>query len=339
MKLSKVFLSIPCFLVKKAAAFLFFVVLFFSANTLCAQCMDLSGKWYVSQTGTLTISYFGESFTEDISGSNMVTIDQNGCNPTFLLYDAGPAGFTGTILGSNIQITGELAKLLQFEDGLTFTQNILTGSGTISEDGSNISMTASGYASGAYEGTNFTATGFFQLTFTRYRMTASGSLLYVGFGFGTEMWDGSAWTQLSPADPQNMVASGSLLYVDYGTSGTWMYNGSTWTNLSPADPRRMVASGSSLYADYGSSGTWMWNGSTWTQLSPANPQDMVAASDLLYADYGTSGTWMYKDSAWTQLSPADPQDMVVSGDLLYADYGTFGDIWMWNGSEWTDLYW
>jgi len=197
-------------------------------------------------------------------------INQNGCNVTFLSLNE-PV-FTGTISGTSIQITGKLSNLYD-EEGIAYTQDNLTGSGTISEDRSNINVTASGYASGTYYGDPFTVNaGMLNATFSRLPriLVASGSLLYVGFGFGTEMWDGSTWTKLSPADPQNMVASGSLLYVDYGASGTWMYNGSIWTKLSPADPQSMAASGSLLYVDSYSSiyvgDIWMWNGSEWTDL-------------------------------------------------------------------------
>jgi len=137
-------------------------------------------------------------------------------------------------------------------------------------------------------------------------------------GTSTCYWDNLILTT-GQTPQRNMVASNLFLYVDDGSSGTWMWDGSAWTNLSPADPQDMVASGSLLYADYGSSGTWMYDGSTWTKLSPADPQDMVASGSLLYADYGSSGTWMYDGSTWTKLTPADPQSMVASDSHLYAD--------------------
>jgi len=151
MKLNKILLTIACVLMKKALALLFFVLLVFTANTLYAQCMDVSGEWNYSQTGTVTSSVAGESFTEDISDSGRGTIIQNGCNATFSVD--GETVMTGTILGNRIQMTGEL---MEPEDGFTLIQNILTGSGTISADARNITLTASGYASGTYEGYQFT---------------------------------------------------------------------------------------------------------------------------------------------------------------------------------------
>ena len=103
--------------------------------------------------------------------------------------------------------------------------------------------------------------------------------------------------------PRTMVASGPNLYVDYGLVGTWMYNGSAWSRLSPADPQNMVASGSLLDVDLRLIGTWMYNGSAWSRLSPADPQNMVASGSLLYVDFGSDGTWMYNGICMEQAQP------------------------------------
>ena len=48
-----------------------------------------------------------------------------------------------------------------------------------------------------------------------------------------------------------MVTSGSTLYADFGGSGLWKWNGSSWSQLTSANPENMVASGSVLYVDFG----------------------------------------------------------------------------------------
>jgi hypothetical protein len=75
-------------------------------------------------------------------------------------------------------------------------------------------------------------------------MVTSGATLYVNFGasYGLYKWDGTAWSQLTPANPENMVASDSALYVGFGASGIYKWDGSSWAQLSVANPVIMVVS-------------------------------------------------------------------------------------------------
>ena len=53
--------------------------------------------------------------------------------------------------------------------------------------------------------------------------------------------------------PRKYGASGSTLYVDFGASGLWKWDGTAWTQLTSANPENMVTSGSTLYVDFGAS--------------------------------------------------------------------------------------
>ena len=71
----------------------------------------------------------------------------------------------------------------------------------------------------------------------------SGTTLYVDFGVnGLSKWDGAAWTQLSTANPENMVVSGTTLYVDFGVNGLSKWDGAAWTQLTQVTPENMTIS-------------------------------------------------------------------------------------------------
>jgi hypothetical protein len=172
-------------------------------------------------------------------------------------------------------------------------------------------------------------------------MIYSGSTLYVDFGasYGLYKWDGAEWTQLTSANPENMVTSGSTLYVDFGASyGLYKLDGttSTWSQLTSVNPENMVTTGSSLYADFGALGLYKWDGTAWTQLTSTNPENMVTAGSLLYADFGTLGLYKWDGTEWTQLTSTDPENMVIAGSLLYADFRALG-LYKWDGTAWTQL--
>ena len=79
--------------------------------------------------------------------------------------------------------------------------------------------------------------------------------------------------QHTSGNPENIVASGSNalrgfwskrpLEVRYGTA---------WTELTTSNLENMVVSGSTLYGDFGALGLWKWDGTAWTQL----PKMMVS---------------------------------------------------------------
>ena len=182
-----------------------------------------------------------------------------------------------------------------------------------------------------------------QLTSTNpENMVTSGSTLYAAFGTsGIWEWNGTAWSQLTSTNPENIVASNSTLYAAFGASGIWRWNGTAWSQLSSANPEKMVTSGfigSMLYVDFGALGIYKWNGTAWSQLSSTNPENIVASNSTLYAAFGASGIWKWDEygTSWTQLSSTNPENMVTSSSTLYVDFGALG-IYKWNGTAWSQL--
>jgi hypothetical protein len=175
----------------------------------------------------------------------------------------------------------------------------------------------------------------------------TGTLFETDGVSGIWKWDGSAWAQLTSANPENMVTTGSTLYVDFGASyGLYKWDGAAWNQLTPANPESMVASRSALYVDFGATyGLYKWDGAAWNQLTSGNPEDIIypewnvdlSSYKILYADFGaTYGLWKWDGTAWSQLTPANPENMVTSGSTLYADFGALG-LYKWNGSAWSQL--
>jgi hypothetical protein len=176
----------------------------------------------------------------------------------------------------------------------------------------------------------------------------TGTLFETDGVSGIWKWDGSAWAQLTSANPENMVTTGSTLYVDFGASyGLYKWDGAAWNQLTPANPESMVASRSALYVDFGATyGLYKWDGAAWNQLTSGNPEDIIypewnvdlSSYKILYADFGaTYGLWKWDGTAWSQLTPANPENMVTSGSTLYADFGAAYGLWKWDGAEWSQL--
>jgi len=57
-----------------------------------------------------------------------------------------------------------------------------------------------------------------------------------------------------------------------------MYNGTAWSQITPGSPEKMLTSSSALYADFGANGLYQYNGASWSQLTPGNPADMVVGN-------------------------------------------------------------
>jgi hypothetical protein len=116
-----------------------------------------------------------------------------------------------------------------------------------------INMGWSGYYDGWYTPDSFT-TSPYNWTNTFYQGAAIGiqppSIQPPVISGGLWRWDGSAWTRITPSNPESMAASGSVLYGDFGASGIWMWSGGdelAWTRITTANPGNMVVSGTTLY--------------------------------------------------------------------------------------------
>jgi hypothetical protein len=163
----------------------------------------------------------------------------------------------------------------------------------------------------------------------------------------TWSWDGSRWTQLSPATSPPPMAAHTLAY-DPATSQLVLFG------VEPTQHRPV---------------TWTWDGTTWTQQSPATspPARLVAVlgydpagkSLILFGGAGLGAaagtvygdTWRWTGSAWTQLSPVTSPPARTDGSLaldgasnrllLAAGADSAGhllnDTWTWTGTTWKAL--
>ena len=153
----------------------------------------------------------------------------------------------------------------------------------------------------------------------------------------TWTWDGSTWTQQSPATSPPALYYASMAY-DAATSQLVLFGGADQTGLSAQ--------------------TWTWDGSTWTQQAPAvSPParqfasmayDAATGQLILFGGYTQNDTWTWDGSTWTELSPpASPSarsgpsmayDPATSQLVLFGGgWGTtiFADTWTWDGTTWT----
>ena len=196
------------------------------------------------------------------------------------------------------------------------------------------------------------------------------AVIYQGCAEGsfTAIWDGTDWkvqpnggadaTTPMPAADGAMAYDPSLHAVILWTpdppitfggkpgSGpaTWSWNGTTWSELTPAaqppatlGPAVMTWDSAQqkllLYGEH-SRQLWSFDGTTWSQLHPAaGPSARVGAS---FVDDPSLGTvLLYGGSTPAQYSPAtDPSQ----GGDQYTAGPPLGDLWSWDGSQWTELH-
>ncbi len=164
---------------------------------------------------------------------------------------------------------------------------------------------------------------------------------------------------------------------------TWEWNGTTWTNVTPASGNPSARSNAGMaydpstqqvvlfggfhsippttYTDLGD--TWVWNGSTWTQAATTGPSARVnvgMAYDqhnnqlILFGGNDRSGnfndTYEWTGSSWTKLSPPDSPTVRSSPSLVYDPNSSglilFGggnglnfsnETWKWTGSDWSNV--
>lgn len=180
--------------------------------------------------------------------------------------------------------------------------------------------------------------------------TAAGVMLFGGLNNGatndeTWLFAGSDWSRPTPIirpGPRRghgMVSTGSTVLLfggadtgSIGTDDTWRFDPSnnTWTQLHPATTPLARAS-LGLAFDTGRQKTvmlggfpgddpvtWEFNGADWTPLSPAAIPDSRYRFGIAY-------------------DPDRSQTLVFGGfDYFYAGNGFHGDLWSWDGAQWTD---
>jgi hypothetical protein len=125
-------------------------------------CVDVSGSWSVSETGSITCEAPGQSETQPVEDTVSVSIEQNGCD---IGYDVPGTNIhrEGTVDGDHVTVSGDL--IVQ-ASGMTVTENVFTARGQVMGD--RMSLSGSGIAEGNVSSLgDFTCTGSSQATLTR----------------------------------------------------------------------------------------------------------------------------------------------------------------------------
>ena len=106
---------------------------------------------------------------------------------------------------------------------------------------------------------------------------------------GTWVWDGSNWTQQSPATSPPARFGAAMAY-DAATGNVVMFGGENKQGQTPSD-------------------TWVWDGSTWTKQSPATSPSARYEASMAY-DAATGNVVMFGGFETTAVQPR-------------------GDTWIW----------
>jgi hypothetical protein len=146
---------------------------------------------------------------------------------------------------------------------------------------------------------------------------ACGSRLVWWRAGDTWYWDAATgWHNLGIGPESTECYRGLMAWE--GGAGTWLYNftSGAWTQITTANPEQILAWGPSLVWENAASGTWVWDGGGWTQITSANATRMaVLGADLLWAY--PSGTWAWSGggagTGWTSITSAVPTEIVSSG--------------------------
>jgi hypothetical protein len=156
-------------------------------------------------------------------------------------------------------------------------------------------------------------------------------------------WDGAAWRQITPLDPEgdgnpptwdgaatayDPVQGGVVLL----TTNLWLWNGQSWRMLDGG----MLAPGLSQYGaaawdaargvlvafggGYGNA-TWEWDGTSWRNATPASPADSPEGRN-------------YHQLVW---DPIRQRVLLFGGMTLTLPNAYRNDLWTWDGTKWTPL--
>ncbi len=167
---------------------------------------------------------------------------------------------------------------------------------------------------------------------------------YTGSGQGylndTWKWDGTTWTNLTPATSPTIRLDMAMAY-DAATSTVVLFGGSK---------------GTTYYAE-----TWSWNGTTWSNLAPSPSPTLRANAGMtydaahsrivLFGGYSGSAyladTWLWSGTAWAGQTPGTAPSARTSAAMAYNPItsttmlfgglnGTsyYADSWSWDGTNW-----
>jgi hypothetical protein len=155
---------------------------------------------------------------------------------------------------------------------------------------------------------------------------------------------------------------------------TWTWNGSTWTQQTPAhSPSARTGVGMAYDAAHNqvvlfggatscctlANDTWIWDGTDWTKRTPAHrpservyvqmTYDTALGEVLLFAGQNAAGpfddTWAWNGTDWTQLTPAHSPPPSSGGEMvddlahqqvvLFSGCCAAASTWTWDGTDWT----
>jgi hypothetical protein len=130
-------------------------------SVAAAVCAQVAGTWTVTDTATVSCSGSFGSGSDTVTETGTITIAQSGCDISF----RSPANTqrTGTVTGNAIQFSGPMALS---SPGVSFNENRISFSGTVSSDARRIDLTGTGRAAGSIQGSpgSCTATSTERLT-------------------------------------------------------------------------------------------------------------------------------------------------------------------------------
>jgi hypothetical protein len=137
----------------------------------------------------------------------------------------------------------------------------------------------------------------------------------------TWFWDtATGWNNLTIGPESTACYRGQLAWEGAAGPGTWLYNFTTpaWSQITGANPDQMLSWGPNLVWENGSAGTWIWNGAAWSQITSADATHVeVLGADLLWAFGG--GTWVWSGggagTGWTNITGAVPSEIVSTGQV------------------------
>jgi len=152
----------------------------------------------------------------------------------------------------------------------------------------------------------------------------------------TWVWDGTNWTQKSPANSPSPRSSHAMAY-DAARGQVVLFGG--WGRYGPLND------------------TWVWDGTTWTQKSPANSPpsrdvhamayDAARGQVVLFGGHDgnqpgrLNDTWVWDGTTWTRKSPASSPSSRFGHAMAYDaargqvvlfggwDNNSLNDTWVW----------
>jgi hypothetical protein len=224
------------------------------------------------------------------------------------------------------------------------------------------------------ENSNFADTVFVAVPDTPGDLLITGDLdanprddlvIYAGASGIRALLNGTTWTKLHAADPQQLAAGDfngngrDDLLGDFGAGGLWVrYDSGTWTKIHSTSPLDVAAgrldgnATEEAVADFGAGGLWgRFNDSTWTKLHAGAPQGLSAGDldgngiDDLLVDFGSGGLWArYNNATWLKLHNASPDDFLTARldnnakKEAVVDFGASGLWARYNNATWTKLH-